>query len=170
MARVFLGLGSNRGDSLAIIRSAVDELSRSLGGVAVSSVYLTKPQDLEDQDDFYNLAMSGDFAGTPRELLELAHAVEARHGRDRSREVPKGPRTLDVDIELFGSLVVREDGLEVPHPRLAARRFVLEPLLEIAPEVKDPETGEPYAASLRLLGDQGIRKIGSLHGNRNDRR
>jgi 2-amino-4-hydroxy-6-hydroxymethyldihydropteridine diphosphokinase len=163
--RVVLSLGSNKGDSIAILRDAVRDLSSVLGDVRVSSLYVTKPQDYADQDDFRNIAVSGSYGGSPRELLDSINRIEASHGRDRSRETPKGPRSLDIDIILFGELVVREPDLAIPHERARVRQFVLVPLLELHPDSADPLTGESFAGALAKLPDQGVEKAGDLYGN-----
>lgn len=160
-----LGLGSNVGDTRAILRSAVRELSAVLGGLRVSSVYRTAPQDYADQDDFSNLVVAGWWDGSPFDLLDRVHRIEAGHGRDREREIPKGPRPLDIDIELFGDTVLREAGLELPHPRLRMRQFVLVPLLELLPDCAEPVSGVLYRNILQALPDQGVRMAGDLYGN-----
>lgn len=136
MAFVCLGLGSNRAwhgmDSLALLRAAVRSLSELLSDMQASSVYVTKPMYLEEQADFYNMAVCGSVGTdvTPRVLLERIHEIEASLGRDREREVRNGPRSIDIDIELFGNERVQESDLEIPHPRLMERSFVLVPLCE----------------------------------------
>ena len=87
--------------------------------------------DVTDQDDFYNMVVAGDFRGTPRQLLEKIHAVEAELGRDRAKEFRNGPRSIDIDIEIFGKESVNESDLVIPHDRSTERAFVMKPLLEI---------------------------------------
>ena len=113
---------------------------------------------VENQDDFYNMVVSGSFDGTPRELLDKIHAVEKSLGRDRSLEFRNGPRSLDVDIELFGNLVVHETDLIIPHERFFERAFVLVPLLDILRENADSNRNsiECYELRLKSLGDQRI--------------
>jgi 2-amino-4-hydroxy-6-hydroxymethyldihydropteridine diphosphokinase len=142
----------------------VRELSGILDGIVVSSLYLTAPQDYCDQDDFVNLVCVGRFAGSARDLLGKIHAIEASFGRDRSAEISKGPRTLDIDILLFGSDVVREPDLVIPHERMRFRQFALVPLLEIMPDCADPVTGEAYRDICARLGNQGVQKAGRLNG------
>jgi 2-amino-4-hydroxy-6-hydroxymethyldihydropteridine diphosphokinase len=148
---VALGLGSNRGDSPAILRGAVAALTEVLTGLRQASVYKTAPVLVKDQGDFYNTAVTGFYAGTPMELLEAVHRIEVRFGRDRSRERRWGERTLDIDILLFGGLTVRKPLLEIPHPRLRERRFALIPLLELLPAAREPGTGVPYCRYLAAL-------------------
>jgi 2-amino-4-hydroxy-6-hydroxymethyldihydropteridine diphosphokinase len=160
-----LGLGSNRGESRVILQSAVARLSSILTDMRVSSLYITSPRDFADQPDFFNLVVTGFFRGTCHELLDLIHSIEDDFGRDRKNEIPKGPRTLDIDIELFGQTVVRGTALTVPHEQLRFRQFVLVPLVELEPDCADPVTGETYRELCGQLPDQGVRKAGSLHGN-----
>jgi 2-amino-4-hydroxy-6-hydroxymethyldihydropteridine diphosphokinase len=98
---------------------------------------------------FLNTAVSGYYRGGPRDLLAEIHRLEAAYGRDRSRERRWGERTLDIDILLFGDLVMEGPELEIPHPRLHERRFALEPLLELCPEAADPRTGRYFKDILR---------------------
>ncbi len=157
-----LGLGSNQGDSRFILRGALDSLRALVPDLRVSSLYVTKPRDYTDQPDFHNLAVSGSWTLSPERLLEACHSIEAQWGRDRSREIPKGPRTLDVDILLLGNEVIRLPNLSIPHERLRDRLFALVPLLELFPEVTDPVTGAAYASAAAALEDQGVVKAGML--------
>ena len=163
--RVVLSLGSNSGDSVAILRRAVDELTAVLGDIRFSSLYMTKPQDVVEQPDFCNIAVSGRYGDSPVSLLERIHRIETANGRNRERETPKGPRTLDIDIALFGDHCVNMSALVIPHERMHLRQFVLIPLLELHPDSADPVTGEPYLAKLQRLPDQGVKKAGALYGN-----
>lgn len=142
MLPVALGLGSNRSfDGLScmqILQGAVSELKKLLTGLEFSGVYKTRAMYYEDQDDFYNMAVlgyvDGDADGGARgafELLQKTQVIEARFGRDRSKEIRNGPRSLDIDIELYGSQKISAEDLTVPHPRLKERAFVLVPLVEI---------------------------------------
>ena len=137
MKAVALGLGSNKKFSglrpEEILGGAVFELSKILRGVEISSVYRTKAMYVLDQDDFYNMALAGflDEGISARDLLEKIHEIEAGFGRDREKEIRFGPRPLDIDIEFFGNLKISEPDLQIPHPRLKERAFVLIPLLEV---------------------------------------
>lgn len=154
---VALGLGSNRGDSRAILISAAAKLSARLEGGRLSSLFESDPMYVQDQPRYLNAAFAGRFSGSPHELLDFIHEVEAQFGRDRSRERRRGERTLDIDILLFGALVVNEPPiLEIPHPGLRERKFALIPLLELLPEAVDPRSGESFDTILPTLGDQGI--------------
>jgi 2-amino-4-hydroxy-6-hydroxymethyldihydropteridine diphosphokinase len=160
VARVYLGLGSNVGDSAATLRRAFAELERFLAGARLSRLWRTKAMYVEDQADFINAAACGETELSPRELLAAVNGVEARFGRNRDRERFKGPRSLDIDILLYGELVLREAELVIPHAALRERRFALEPLLDLDPGLRDPESGESYAALLDSLPPQGIYLLG----------
>lgn len=138
-----LALGSNLGDRLAHLRQGVRGLGRSARILAVSAAYESAPvvpAGFEDQRPFLNAAVLATTRLDPRRLLAAAHRVEAAEGRRRS--FPNAPRVLDVDLILYGGLVLREPGLTLPHPRWKERSFVLRPLAEVAPDLVDPEAGE----------------------------
>jgi 2-amino-4-hydroxy-6-hydroxymethyldihydropteridine diphosphokinase len=142
LTRAYVGLGANLGDRSAMLRAAVEALRRepALTVVAVSSISETDPVDYLDQPPFLNAAVALDTALTPRELLDVLLAIEGRLGR--TREGPRfGPRTIDLDLLLYGEEQVDEPGLEVPHPRLHERLFALEPLLELDPALVLPGRG-----------------------------
>lgn len=132
--RAFLGLGSNLGDRRGHLRRAVEALRGCDRVVAVSPLYETEPVGgPENQDAYLNAVVELDTTRSPRQLLELARSLEAAAGRVRGERW--GPRTLDVDVLLAGSLEVDESDLVVPHPRMWERRFVLAPLSDLAPEL-----------------------------------
>jgi 2-amino-4-hydroxy-6-hydroxymethyldihydropteridine diphosphokinase len=134
----FLSLGSNQGDREANLRAAIRALA-ALGEItAVSSFYETEPVDFTEQPWFLNCAVALKTDLAPEPLLAAALNIERHMGRDRSSGPPKGPRPLDIDILLFDSVVVESPGLQIPHPAMQERRFVLEPLAEIAPNVRHP--------------------------------
>jgi 2-amino-4-hydroxy-6-hydroxymethyldihydropteridine diphosphokinase len=133
---VYLSLGSNLGDREANLRSAIERL-RTVGEVvAVSSFYETEPVEFTAQPWFLNCVVKLNTEKMPRQLLASMLAIEQEMGRRRTRK--KGPRTIDIDILLFGNSIIETKGLTVPHPALHERRFVLEPLTEIAPDVRHP--------------------------------
>jgi 2-amino-4-hydroxy-6-hydroxymethyldihydropteridine diphosphokinase len=156
---VYLSLGSNLGRREANLAQAVALLSGFLDSVRVSAIYETEPMYVIDQPAFLNVALSGKTELTPQVLLERCQSIEAKMGRDRGRQVPKGPRLIDIDILLFGDLVLRTPELEIPHPGLSERRFVLIPLLELAPSLADPQTGLPYKRVLEALPEQGVYRL-----------
>ncbi len=155
---VYLSLGSNVGDRRANLHAAIDHL-RALGEVAaVSSFYETEPVELTAQPWFLNCAVKLETGKMPRQLLAAILAIEQRMGRRRT--LKKGPRIIDVDIVLFGSSVIELKGLTIPHPAMQQRRFVLEPLTEIAPDIRHPV----FKQTIRELRDalppgQAVRKI-----------
>ena len=138
-ARIVLALGSNLGDRLEHLREAARGASRFMRVVEVSPVYESAPTGYEDQPDFLNAVMVGTTTLEPRELLAAAHRLEADAGRRRT--FPDAPRVLDVDLILYGGLVLRHPELSLPHPRWKERAFVLGPLADAGPELVDPETG-----------------------------
>ncbi|HHU36698.1 MAG TPA: 2-amino-4-hydroxy-6-hydroxymethyldihydropteridine diphosphokinase [Treponema sp.] len=159
-----LGLGSNSGDSLSILKKAIADLSGILRDIQVSSLYLTTPQDYEEQSNYCNMALTGKYTGLAQDLLEDVQKIEQRYGRNRVLEIPSGPRSLDIDILLFGSQQIETETLIVPHARMAFRQFVLIPLLEILPDILDPATNNPYRELLEKLPDQGVKKVGTIYG------
>ena len=143
MTRAYVGLGANLGDRERTLREAVSALSAEDGieVVAVSALRETEPVGVGEQPLYLNGAAELETALAARKLLGRLLAVEQRFGRVR---VPgeHGPRTLDLDLLLYGDDVIEEDGLTVPHPRLHERRFVLEPLAELAPGLVVPGRGD----------------------------
>ena len=150
MSTAYIGIGSNLGDREDLIRQALD-LLRGEEGIevaAVSSVRETDPVGVVDQPRFLNAAARLETDLRPRQLLDRLLAVEQRLGRVRVERY--GPRTIDLDLLLYGDEVVDEPGLRVPHPRLAERRFVLEPLAELDPGLIVPGFGEIRALLAKL--------------------
>ena len=133
---VYLSLGSNLGDREANLHTAMEKLSELGEVMAVSSFYETEPMEFTAQPWFLNCAVALRTELMPKLFLSKTLAIEQQMGRRRSQ--PKGPRTIDIDILLFGSSVVHTPQLDVPHVAMHERRFVLEPLAEIAPEVRHP--------------------------------
>ena len=133
---VYLSLGSNVGDRAANLHSAIDRICAFGKVVAVSSFYETEPVEFTAQAWFLNCAVALDTETTPRQLLDAILEIEQQMGRRRTQK--KGPRILDIDILLFGNLIVDDSGLSIPHPAMHERRFVLEPLAEIAPNAQHP--------------------------------
>ena len=144
MTRAYVGLGSNLGDREATLRAAVAELAATPGVevVAVSTLVDTEPVGYLDQPRFLNGVAVLETELPARALLDLLLALEARFGRDRAAAPAQGPRTLDLDLLLYGSARIEEPGLRIPHPRLHERRFVLEPLAELDASLEVPGKGE----------------------------
>ena len=152
MQRVYVGLGSNLGDREQTLRAAVAALAAhpAVEVVAVSSLIDTEPVGYTDQPRFLNGVAALDTGLSARELLELLLEVEHSFGRRRDGVPRRGPRTLDLDLLLYGGDEIDEPGLRVPHPRLHERRFVLEPLAEVAPGLEVPGRGRVEALLARL--------------------
>ncbi len=166
----YLSLGTNLGNRLDNLARASDELARAgLKLVRSSSVYETEPQDFAAQPAFLNVVLAVESDLPPFALLRLTQSVEAAMGRVPS-EVPKGPRLIDIDILLLGEFTLSDERLTIPHPRLLQRRFVLEPLLEIAPDLRHPGTGVLLREWLPGVSDQGIFAISPAPGSSNSTR
>ena len=150
---VAIALGSNLGDRAAHLEYALRRLASMLSSMKVSRWYETEPLGVGPQPRFLNGVVVGDTDLSARELLDALLAIERERGRERP--FPGAPRTLDLDLILYGDQVIDEDGLIVPHPRFRERFFVLGPLAEIAPDMIDPVTGLKVWELLRnLLRDQ----------------
>ena len=158
----YIGIGSNLGNRSAFLAAGLAELT-AIAGVdleAVSSVYETAPVGYLDQPSFLNAVFSARTALPPLELLRAMQRIESDH--QRQRQIHWGPRTLDLDLLLYGPVQFETEELTLPHPHLAERLFVLAPLCEIAPDLRHPATGESLTASLqRLDGDQSIHRVGA---------
>lgn len=152
VARAFVGLGSNLGDREALLREAVAAIGAlpDTGVVAVSSFRDTEPVGITDQPRFLNGAVELETALDPRRLLDALLGIERRLGRRRAGVPSGGPRTLDLDLLLYEDARISERGLEIPHPRLAERRFVLEPLAELDPDLEVPAKGRVQALLAEL--------------------
>lgn len=159
--KTYIGLGSNLGDREAQIRLALDDLARLPGSrlVRASSLYDSEPVGDVEQPNFLNAVAELETELSARQLLWNLQLVERRLGRTRSRHW--GPRTIDLDLLLFGELVVDEPDLQVPHPELTRRSFVLVPLVELDPLLVHPVTGETFVTHLTSLKTRPPVKRGS---------
>ncbi len=158
MKVVYLALGSNLGDRELHLRQAIEKLqARDLRFRRASSLYETEPMGLREQPWFLNQVCEFETELFPLQLLQRIHRLENALGR--KRVVINGPRTIDIDIVLYGNAVVKSAELEIPHPRYRERRFVLEPLVELNPALKDPETRQPITALLAAVRGQSVRRL-----------
>lgn len=159
MIRSAIALGSNQGDSLQIVQQTLRELTR-IPGIkidAVSSWYQTKPVGIQEpQPDYLNGCAVLSVAQTPEELLTLLQAIEIQFGRDSNTKGQLQPRTLDLDLLLYGDLVLDTANLTIPHPRMTERAFVLVPLAEIAPHWIEPKSQQSIAQLLARVDTSGV--------------
>ena len=162
MTEALLALGGNVGNSRAILDRAVSLLcdGTDIKLTARSSEYFTPPWGFKYQPPFINLCIAVETSLSPRELLERAHAVELKLGRDRAHEKRWGPRTADIDIIAYDDVAMDEPGLILPHPRLFERAFVLLPLVEIAGD--RVIAGQSLQAALEKVDTTGIQKLPPL--------
>ena len=156
MTQAAISLGSNMGDRLAVLLQAVDRMEQVGRLLAVSHLYETEPVGPIDQAPFYNAVAVIETDRGAEDLLGRLLAIEARLGRVRERRW--GPRTIDLDLILHGDTVIRTQTVSVPHPRYRERRFVLEPLVAVWPEARDPD-GTPVYDLLPAVADQKIRAL-----------
>ena len=157
---IYLALGSNLGDRESFLRAAVVGLrSRGVEVLKCASIYSTAPRDVLDQPWFLNTVVEANTFLEADELLENCLAIE--NDNLRKRDTGKGPRTLDIDIIFYGDEIIRKPGLVVPHPRFAVRRFVLEPLSEIAADFVDPVSLKTVRELLAATPDTAeVRRLG----------
>jgi len=163
MKKVYLGLGSNLGEREQMLADAAGALdSPRLRILRLSPVYETEPVGTAGQNWFLNQVAEGETDLFPLQLLHRTSKVEAQF--KRRRLTPNGPRTIDIDILLFGHFVIATDALIIPHPRFRDRRFVLAPLADLAPQLRDPVTGKSMRELLTELKGQVVRRIDSPLG------
>jgi 2-amino-4-hydroxy-6-hydroxymethyldihydropteridine diphosphokinase len=158
MKTIYLSLGSNVGDREHHLRAALDRLeSPDLHLLRTSPIYETEPVDYTAQRWFLNLVVEAETSLFPKQLLSRTARIERDLGRVRT--VAKGPRTIDIDILLYGKAVVESANLEIPHPRMAERRFVLTPLADLAPQLRHPITHKTIREMLDAAPAQKLRRI-----------
>ena len=153
----YIGIGANLGDARANVEDALERIARMAETTlqARSSLYRTAPVD-SSGDDYINAVARIDTGLEAHALLEALHGIELAHGRERPYR--NAPRTLDLDLLLYGDSVIDTERLQVPHPRMTERAFVLAPLLEIAPQIDIPEAG-PAAAFTARVAEQAIERL-----------
>ena len=158
MTTVYLGLGSNLGERRGHLAAAVERLrAAGFGVTSESSIYETEPRDEPNQPWFLNQVIEAETDLSPRQLLARVKQIEREMGRRRT--VPKGPRPIDIDILLFEDAIVQAPDLEIPHPRMGERRFVLEPLAELAPGLRHPVTRQTVREMLAPVANQPVRRL-----------
>ena len=158
MRTVYLGLGSNVGDREDALQRAITSLnSDDLKIKRMSSVYETSARDYTDQPPFLNMVVQAETSLLPMRLLLRVLNIEKRLGRKRT--IPRGPRNIDIDILLYGNAVVQTPQLEIPHPRLTERRFVLEPMCEIASDLRHPILLRSMRDLLQATAGQQVRRV-----------
>jgi 2-amino-4-hydroxy-6-hydroxymethyldihydropteridine diphosphokinase len=155
---VYIALGSNLGDRAENLRQAREQIGApDLRVLRASSIYETAPRDVEDQPWFLNQVIECETDLFPRQLLARLQKIEKAMGRTRTSA--KGPREIDLDILLFGDAVIKAPELEIPHPRMTERRFVLEPLAELAPEKRHPGTRRTVREMLKDVTGQAVKRV-----------
>lgn len=158
MKVVYLSLGSNVGDRETHLAGARERLdSDGIRVLRASAIYATEPRDFPDQAWFLNQVLEVETSLFPKQLLQRTQKIERALGRIPTH--PKGPRTMDIDILLYGDTILSVPGLEIPHERMADRRFVLEPLAELAPNLRHPRTGASVAEMLGRVKHQKVERI-----------
>ena len=159
----YIALGSNLGDRLEHLQAGLDDLraSSAIELVSVSSVYETEPQGYRQQPTFLNAVCSARSTLSAPELLDIMQTIENDH--KRQRHIHWGPRTLDLDLLLYGKQQFDGDQLTLPHPYMTERDFVLVPLCQIAPQLKNPLNGRLYTDYLRTLNGAPLRAVAELN-------
>jgi 2-amino-4-hydroxy-6-hydroxymethyldihydropteridine diphosphokinase len=161
MKIAYLGLGSNLGGREAMLQDAVDRLhAADLRIARISSVYETAPLDFRAQPPFLNAVVEAESDLLPMQLLARIGKIERELGRKRL--IAKGPRTIDIDILFFGQAIVRTAQLEIPHPRIPERRFVLEPMAELAPDFRHPLLRRSMRELLAATAGQEVRRTAAV--------
>lgn len=161
--RVYIGIGSNMGRSRDTVAAAMEALRRRLDHFACSSIYRSDAMYVADQPSFLNAVVTGlwknqSVDGAETLLAELL-AIERAFGRNRAQERRHGPRSLDLDLLLFGDVILDTSTLSVPHPRMEERQFVLAPLVELDGRLRSPRSGRAFSEVLKGLPDQGVERV-----------
>ena len=157
MSLMYLSLGSNLNDRYANLQRAIAALQKHFTITAISPVYLTEPWGDTDQPAFLNICVAAATTTPPLDALRLIKALEADMGREPTRRW--GPRLIDIDILFYDKLILADQELTIPHPRIAERAFVLAPLADIIPDFLHPQTGETIEEMLDRLGMAGVERL-----------
>lgn len=158
--QVAIGIGSNIGDRGTHIQRACRQLATRVTHIVSSKLYATEPVGYTDQAEFLNAVVVGRWDDSPEQLLAFLQDIERSGGRIRGHGPRFGPRTIDLDILLFGQQILDSADLTVPHPRMYERRFALDPLLELYPDIIDPVSGTAFSSFARRLSSAGIYEYG----------
>lgn len=157
MSLIYLSLGSNLNDRYANLRRALDELQRYVRITAVSPVFATQPWGDTDQPPFLNICAAAQTDLAPHELLSRLKTIESDMGREPSRRW--GPRLIDIDILFYDKLILKEERLTIPHPRIAERAFVLAPLAVLIPDFRHPETNQSIQEMVEKVDLSGVERM-----------
>ncbi len=157
MSLMYLSLGSNLNDRYANLQRAIAALQKHFTITAISPVYLTEPWGDTDQPAFLNVCVAAATPMPPHDALRLIKAIEADMGREPTRHW--GPRLIDIDILFYDKLILADQALTIPHPRIGERAFVLAPLADIIPDFRHPQTGETIEEMLDRLGTVGVERL-----------
>lgn len=157
---VYLALGTNLGERRQNLATAVARLRHFLTITALSSIYETAPWGVTDQPDFLNMCLAATTDLTPHDLLRRCQQIEAEMGRQKT--IRYGPRLIDIDLLFYDDLLLDDETLTLPHPRLHERDFVLVPLADIAPELRHPRIGKTVAEMVQGLGETAVTPLGPL--------
>jgi 2-amino-4-hydroxy-6-hydroxymethyldihydropteridine diphosphokinase len=162
MDPVYLALGSNLGNRKEFLQAGVQGLvAHGIDIIQCASIYSTEPLEIREQPWFLNTVLQATTVFEPAQLMQACLEVEKEN--QRTRQIAKGPRTLDIDIVFYGSRIIHETGLTIPHPSFSSRRFVLTPLAEIAPDFTDPLSGKTIRQLLEICPDaSSVNWIGKL--------
>lgn len=157
MSRLYLSLGSNLNERYANLRRAIALLREHMTVTAISPVYATEPWGDRDQSPFLNICVAASTPLAPHDVLHLIKSIEQEMGRRPTHRW--GPRLIDIDIIFYDNLVLRDEELIIPHPRLAERAFVLAPLADLIPDFRHPQTGETVQELLDRIGAAGVERL-----------
>jgi 2-amino-4-hydroxy-6-hydroxymethyldihydropteridine diphosphokinase len=155
-AKIYLSLGTNIGDRENNLSITLTCLGRELSSLKHSHIYKTLPLYVKNQPEFLNCIVSGETGKSPLELLDYLLNLEKNIGRNRTNFQEKGPRVIDIDILLYKQEIINQKRLQIPHPGMYERQFVLIPLLELQPGLRDPVSGHPFSFFLEKLQNQGV--------------
>ena len=157
MSLMYLSLGSNLNDRYANLQQAIARLGEHFTITAISPVYATEPWGDTDQPPFLNVCVAAATTTTPRDVLHVLKTIDVEMGRQPSRHW--GPRLIDIDILFYDKLILADEELTIPHPRIAARAFVLAPLADIIPTFHHPQTGETVEEMLERVDTAGVERL-----------